>query len=232
MTYFLIILFLVIALCIPVGISEEKKKERQSREEQDKLLWKDYRYWMKELHKTDETYHKRLDEWIAFHDKYMHLGMPTYTVGYDNYKGWPWEAPRVVVPYDTIEAESNLNTKVNYARNGKIDFSLEHKLPNIIQTATFYKEARLAVFGGKKELSVEQLRFIKSKADVSIDSIIVTITTTDIENPTYSMIFPLDERDTVDELKAAFNAFKELKRTNKKIKAEPDDTDDKVGISI
>lgn len=209
----LIIAAAIFVLAIPFGILEAKRKERLQREEQDKCLQRDYREFMKELHKTDDNYHKQRDQWMAFYDKYKHLGTPSYTVGYANYKGWPWEAPRVAVPYDTIEAEKDLQTKVNYARNGSIDFRMEHWLPEISQTATFYKEARLAVLGAQKEFTPEQLRFIKSNTDKVLESIVVTITTTNIEEPTFTMYFPLDDRSTVDELKAAFNAFKALPKT-------------------
>ena len=74
----------------------------------------------------------------------------------------------------------------------------------------FFEEARVAVLG-YFEYKPEQLRFIKSRMNKADNEIVVTITTTDLSSPIQTMDFPLDDRDTVDELKAAFNAFKMLK---------------------
>lgn len=208
----MVLLFIIFLVGLVLVFGALSIRHGKQKKETERIEWlkKEYAEYIEELRKTDQEYHDLLKEWEEFHTKYQELGDPSYTVGYSNYKGWPWEQPGVRVPYDKIEAEQNLDTKVNYARNGSIDFRMQHSLPDISQCATFWKDARLAVLG-RQEFTPDQLRFIKSKTDKMLDSIIVTVTTNDIEHPTYSMLFPCDDRDTVDDLKAAVNAFKQLK---------------------
>lgn len=202
------VVFVVIVVFTFGALSANREKQKQKAEYIESLKT-EYDKYLKELHKTDKDYHHTLEIWKEFHEKYKTLGEPSYTVGYSNYKGWPWEQPRVHVPYETIEAESNWDTKVNYVRNGSIDFRLEHSLPAIGQCATFWKDARLAVIG-REELHPEEIRSVKSTKNTPLKWIAVIIFTTMIDKPTITLYFEPDDRQTADELKAAINAFKVL----------------------
>ena len=85
-----------------------------------------------------------------------------------------------------------------------------YRLPRLNNCATFYKDAQLAIIANR-EFTPKQLRYIKSSVDKVVNMIIVTITTNNIEEPSIKMYFDRDDRSVVDDLKAAFNAFKMLK---------------------
>lgn len=216
MSEFLIIILIIIVVAIPAGLLDAKRKERLQKEEEDKSLQAEYQRLIKQLHAADEDYHRLRGEWIAFHERFEDLGDPTYTVGYSGYEGkYPWTYPAINVPYEGIAEQETPELRRNAAQNALNQLLFEYDIPKPWECATFYKDARYAIIAGH-ELNPEDLRFIKSNTDKILERIVVTITTTNIEQPTFSMYFSLDDRSTVDDLKAAFNAFKELKQPRRK----------------
>lgn len=207
--WIVLIVFFIVAFILS-SINKNKTEEYEKQKQENKLKW-EYEKYLKELKETDSEYHSILNEWRAFHEKYEHLGKPTYYIGYTGYQDkFPWNYPNVSVPYDVIENESDPQLRVNYARNAGIDFRLEYSLPRLTSCATFYKDAQLAIIANR-EFTPKQLRYIKSSVDKVVNMIIVTITTNNIEEPSIKMYFDRDDRSVVDDLKAAFNAFKMLK---------------------
>lgn len=208
--FWIVLAVVFIAAFIISSINKNKTEEYEKQKQENKLKW-EYEKYLKELKEIDSEYHSILNEWRAFHEKYKHLGNPTYSIGYSGYQDqFPWNYPNVSVPYDVIENESDPQLRVNYARNAGIDFRLEYSLPRLNNCATFYKDAQLAIIANR-EFTPKQLRYIKSSVDKVVNMIIVTITTNNIEEPSIKMYFDRDDRSVVDDLKAAFNAFKMLK---------------------
>ena len=208
--FFVITTILLIAWFF-VSLKNQKINEEMERKKREDSLNKEFQEYLTELKEIDSEYHSLLNEWRAFYEKYEHLGKPTYYIGYTGYQDkFPWNYPNVSVPYDVIENESDLQLRVNCARNAGIDFRLEYSLPRLNSCATFYKDAQLAIIANR-EFTPKQLRFIKSNVDKSINKIIVTVTTNNIEEPTFTMLFDREDRSVVDDFKAAFNAFKMLK---------------------
>lgn len=208
--FWIVLTAFFIAAFILSSINKNKTEEYEKQKLENKLE-REYQKYLKELKETDSEYHSILNEWRAFYEKYKHLGSPTYSIGYSGYQDqFPWNYPNVSVPYDVIENESNRQLRVNYARNAGIDFRKEYSLPRLNSCATFYKDAQLAIIANR-EFTPKQLRYIKSNVDKVVNMIIVTVTTNNIEEPFFTMYFNRDDRSTVDDLKAAFNAFKMLK---------------------
>ena len=179
----------------------------------NKHLESSYKNDLKQLKEDDEHYHHMLQLWKDFHTKYESLGEPTLRVGYSQRDGrWPWEMPNIHIPYGKIAAEPDPGKRIDMVTNASIQLHLDYGIDAIGQSATFWKEARTAVFG-REEAHPEDLVSIKSNiVNVAGKHIRVTITTTILESPTIELIFDGDDRGTVDELKAAFNAFKALKK--------------------
>lgn len=151
----------------------------------------------------------RVVEWQEFHKKYEHLGEPTTSVGYSILKSYePWTQPIVNLKID--ESNQDINTQLEWTMKCLAIYPVKYHLPEVHRTATFWKDAKKAYIGGFM-FTPEQLRYIKSRTDKTLNAIIVTITTTNIECPMHTIEFNYDDREIVDELKAAFNAFKVLK---------------------
>ena len=127
MSEFLIIILVIIILAIPAGLLDAKRKERLQREEEDKQLEVEYQKLLKDLHAADNEYHRRRDEWLAFHERFEDLGDPTYTVGYSGYEGkYPWTYPGINVPYQGIEEQDTPEHRRNAAQNPAAASVQEH----------------------------------------------------------------------------------------------------------
>lgn len=166
---------------------------------------------LKRLKEDDEHYHHMLQLWKDFHAKYESLGEPTLRINYFQRDGrWPWEMPIINIPYEEIASEPDPGKRIDMVQNASIQLHLDYGIDAIGQSATFWKAARTAVFG-RNEAHPEDLVSIKSKVENLAGKMIrVTITTTLLEQPTIDLYFEADDRRVVDELKAAFNAFKAL----------------------
>lgn len=202
---FIVILSVLSILWIVLSFRYQKTKKLHDEEEKKAELAK----LRKQLLDFADTYNQQVRNWREYHAKYEHLGLPTTSVGYSLLEDYiPWEQPTVSIHFD--ESDQSVDTQIEWAKTSLAIYPIKYHLPNINLCVSFYKEARLALFG-YFEFKPEQLRFIKSRADKALGIIIVTITTTELEYPTFTLEYPYDERETVDELKAAFNAFKTLK---------------------
>ena len=177
----------------------------------NQYLEESYEKDLKQLKEDDEHYHHMLQLWKDFHAKYESLGEPTLRINYFQRDGrWPWEMPIINIPYDEIASEPDPGKRIDMVQNASIQLHLDYGIDAIGQSATFWKAARTAVFG-RNEAHPEDLVSIKSKVEnVAGKMIRVTITTTLLEQPTFDLYFEADDRRVVDELKAAFNAFKQL----------------------
>lgn len=201
-----IVILIVLLIVFTIYSFHARKTKKQHDEEEKKAELASLR---KKLLDFADTYNQQVKKWREYHAKYEHLGMPTTSVGYSLLEGYiPWEQPTVSIHFD--ESDPSIDTQIEWAKSSLEVYPVTYHLPNIDLCVSFYKEARLALFGNF-EFKPEQLRFIKSRADKALGIIIVTITTTELEYPTFTLEYPYDERETVDELKAAFNAFKTLK---------------------
>lgn len=202
---FIIILSVLLIFFAALSFRSQKTKKLQDEEENKEEL----KRLRKELLDFADTYNQQVKNWREYHEKYEHLGTPTTSVGYSLLEGYmPWEQPTVSIHFD--ESDPSVDTQIEWAKTSLAIYPIKYNLPNINLCVSFYKESRIALFG-YFEFKPEQLRFIKSRADKALGIIIVTITTTELEYPTFTLEYPYDDRETVDELKAAFNAFKALK---------------------
>lgn len=202
---FIVILSGLLILLIVQSLRFQKAKQLHDEEEKKAELAR----LRKQLIDFAEAYNQQVKNWREYHAKYEHFGMPTTSVGYSLLDGYiPWEQPTVSIHFD--ESDPSLDTQIEWAKTSLAIYPVTYHLPNIDLCVSFYKEARIALFGNF-EFKPEQLQFIKSRADKALGIIIVTITTAELEYPTFTLEYPYNERETVDELKAAFNAFKTLK---------------------
>ena len=208
MSELLIIFIIVIVIALPLGILNAKHQEKQKNSVLDEVKRTKLADLRKELFDTMDAYNQRVQQWREYHQKYEHLGEPTTTIGYTCLEGYePWKQPTVSLKID--ESDPSLDTQIEWTMNCLAVYPHRYHVPEIMQTASFYKDARLAIIGNY-EFKPEQLRFIKSRADREQGVINVIITTTILECPTLTLEYPIDRRDLVDDLKAAVNAFKEL----------------------
>lgn len=201
--------FLVAGLLLVffVAAISARKKESEKREAGKA---KKLQVLRSEILENAEKYNDRIRSWKKFYAKYEHLGEPTTYIGFSTlHSGAPWQRPMLEVEFD--DSTKDIDTLIKWAYDTLETIDMKNRiLPEIYQTAMFFEEARVAVLG-YFEYKPEQLRFIKSRMNKADNEIVVTITTIDLSSPIQTMDFPLDDRDTVDELKTAFNAFKMLK---------------------
>lgn len=213
MTVFLIILIAVLFIFV-LGAILNKSGAKDSSASSDPdirdYFEERYKHYLKELHELDDSYHNMLKLWKEFHAKYENLGEPTLRIGYPDYqKPMPWEYPTVHIPYDEIAAEPDPSKRMDMASNGASQMRLDHSIPSIGCCATFWQDERIAVLG-REELRPEEIRFVKSNRNNPLKWIEVTVTTTQLDRPTVSVLFEPEFRNQADELKAAVIAFKNL----------------------
>lgn len=204
--YALAFLIAGLLLVFFVAVMASRKNEEKNQAEAKRMKLQALR---NEVLRNAEKYNERISSWRTFYKKFEHLGMPTNYIGFSTFDGAPWERPTIEVEFD--DSTQDIDELIKWAYDGLEAIDMRNRvLPEIYQTAMFFEEARVAVLGFF-DYKPEQLRFIKSRMDKAAGEIVVTITTTDLKCPIQTMDFPLEDRDDVDELKAAFNAFKLLK---------------------
>lgn len=201
-TFLLVGLIFVFCIAVLIARKDTEKKQEDGKKRRLQVL-------RNEILIKAEEYNKLLAEWREFYKKYEHLGKPTNYIGFSTYNGAPWEKPEIDVKFD--DSTKDIDTLLKWACDGLDALAMKKAvLPQIYETAMFFQEERLAVIGFN-EYKPEDLRFIKSRIDKDLGEVIVTFTTTNLACPVETMTFALEDRDTVDEFKACFNAFKALK---------------------
>ena len=205
---YLIIIAVVLVIAFPLGLLNEKHKKAKEKVALDAVKQVKLTELRKELWQKMDEYNQHVKAWRQFYEEHKKYGEPTTSVGYSLLEGYePWNQPTVTPKVD--ESDPSLDTQIKWTMECLAVYPVTYHLPDIEKTATFWKDAKIAIIGGYT-FTPEELRFIKSRADKALDTIIISITTTNIECPMITIDFPYDDRETVDELKAAFRAFKEL----------------------
>jgi len=199
----------LIAIVIIIGgyLSIQKDKENKAAEqkERDRETLETVSLIKRDLEEKNEANNQRMDAWKEWHENHADLGVPTTYVGFSILEGWPWERKHVNLIFDDRKSPDN---QLDDVLNGDACL-IPYLVPDFRDCALFFKDARTAFIGGRF-FNPEEIRFVKSRTDKENDQIIVTVTTTSLDCPTFTMEFGKDDRDDVDELKAAINAFKLL----------------------
>lgn len=190
---------------IIVGAKKEKEKKIAEQKKQDQETLETVALIRKDLEEKNAANNERIDTWKEWREKYADLGEPTTYVGFSAYNGWPWERQHVTLHFDDRKSPSN---QLDDVLSGDACM-IPYMVPSLFKCAIFFKDARIAFIGGTL-FKPEEIRFVKSRTDKVLEKIIVTMTTTNLDFPTFQMEFELDDRETVDELKAAITAFKML----------------------
>ncbi len=190
---------------IIVGAKKEKEKKIAEQKERDRETLETVALIKLDLTEKNEANNQRMDAWKEWHENHADLGVPTTYVGFSTLEGWPWERKHVNLIFDESKSPDE---QLDDVLNGNACL-IPYLVPDFRNCALFFKDARTAFIGGRF-FNPEEIRFVKSRTDKENEQIIVTVTTTNLDCPTFTMEFGKDDRDDVDELKAAINAFKLL----------------------
>lgn len=190
---------------IIVGAKKEKEKKAAEQKEHDRETLETVSLIKLDLTEKNEANNQRMDAWKEWHENHADLGIPTTYVGFSTLEGWPWERKHVNLIFDESKSPDE---QLDDVLNGDACL-IPYLVPDFRNCALFFKDACTAFIGGQF-FNPEEIRFVKSRTDKENDQIIVTIATTSLDCPTFTMEFGKDDRDDVDELKATINAFKLL----------------------
>lgn len=196
--------FLMVVFAI-LHFKQQKEKKAKANELEDRETLETVSLIKLDLTEKNEANNQRMDAWKEWHENHADLGVPTMYVGFSTLEGWPWERKHVNLIFDESKSPDE---QLDDVLNGDACL-IPYLVPDFRNCALFFKDARTAFIGGRF-FNPEEIRFVKSRTDKENDQIIVTVTTTNLDCPTFTMEFGKDDRDDVDELKAAINAFKIL----------------------
>lgn len=206
MEILLVIIGILIIVFGYLHIRQQNEKQAKAKEQEDRETLETVALIRQGLIEKNDANSNRIDIWKEWHSQHENLGRPTTYVGFSSYNGWPWERPKLDLKFDDTKSPSE---QLNDALSGDVCL-IPYHVPDIRDCAMFFKDARIAFIGGMS-FTPEEIRFVKSRTDKDLNKIVVTVTTTNLEAPTFSMLMDTDRRDDVDELKAAITAFKALK---------------------
>ena len=207
MGFLIFVIFLAIIVVVGgiLGNKKDQEKKAAEQKEHDQETLETVSLIKLDLTEKNEANNQRMDAWKEWHENHADLGVPTTYVGFSTLEGWPWERKHVNLIFDESKSPDE---QLNDVLNGDACL-IPYLVPDFRNCALFFKDARTA-FIGDRFFNPEEIRFVKSRTEKENDQIIVTITTTSLDCPTFTMEFRKDDRDDVDELKAAINAFKLL----------------------
>jgi len=204
--FFVIFLAIIVIVGGILGNKKDQEKKATEQKEHDRETLETVALIRQGLIEKNDANSNRIDIWKEWHSQHEYLGEPTEYVGFSDLHGWPWERPKLNLKFDDTKSPSE---QLDDALSGDTCL-IPYQVPDIRDCAMFYKDARIAFIGGKY-FTPEEIRFVKSRTDKELKKIVVTVTTTNLDAPTFSMLMDIDRRDDVDELKAAIIAFKALK---------------------
>lgn len=203
--FFVIVLAIIVVVGGILGNKRDQEKKAAEQKEHDRVTMETVALLKRDLDEKNEENNQRMDAWKEWHENHADLGAPTTYVGFSTLNGWPWERQHVNLIFDDRKSPDN---QLDDVLNGDACM-IPYHVPDFRDCALFFKDARTAFIGGRF-FNPEEIRFVKSRTDKELGQIVVTITTTNLDCPTFTMEFDKENRDAVDELKAAINAFKLL----------------------
>ena len=202
----LVITAILVVVFAILHFKQQEEQKAKAKEQEDRETLETVALIRQGLIEKNDANSKRIDIWREWHSQHEYLGEPTEYVGFSDLHGWPWERQKLNLKFDDTKSPSE---QMDDALSGDACL-IPYQVPDIRDCAMFFKDARIAFIGGMS-FTPEEIRFVKSRKDKDLNKIVVTVTTTKLDAPTFSMLMDIDRRDDVDELKAAITAFKQLK---------------------